>query len=131
MIKVCEGPGCGMEFTARSPRARFHNDACRKRAARHPEPVAAGRRPRPRWRPGIAEAARRELAVAGVAGTAQGAAAVILAECLDAGWWDEPLAGVARLSRELGAAMDRALAEAGRDDAPLPRNVVPIDRGRA
>jgi hypothetical protein len=55
----------------------------------------------------------------------------ILAECLDAGWWDEPLAGVARLSCELGAAMDRALAEAGRDDAPLPRNVVPIDRGRA
>lgn len=34
MKKICENPGCGIEFEAKRKTARFHNDKCRVEAAR-------------------------------------------------------------------------------------------------
>jgi hypothetical protein len=64
------------------------------------------------------------LEAAGRVWTFHGQAALALADAIDRSAWTEPGPGLASAVRELGCAMDRALA-------PLPqagRNVIRIDR---
>lgn len=109
MMKVCEGPGCTVEFPARG-RKRFCSDRCRFQA--HVRPQAAGpKKAVPRTVPPVIEkATRAELAKAGRDATAAGLVALKLAARLDASA-GETLAALAAASREWSSAMERALRD--------------------
>ena len=99
MIRTCET--CGVEFVAQRSDARFHNDACRKRAARRPRPVSADGVREPSTR--LVEATARDLEAAGLLHTVEGQLALIVAERIAAA--GETSSGVAALSKEFSRLM--------------------------
>lgn len=100
--------GCGVAFTAKSSRAKWHSPACKKRRQRQPETEAET--PTPDADPtdtGLVDAVRRELSEADRLNTVHGQMALQLARNMTA----VDATGVAGLSKELDRI--RALALEG------------------
>lgn len=121
MITICQGPGCGIRFETTRKTAKYHCDACRQRARRHPELIgqqmAAGTQRRTRTR--LQEATEAELARAGQQDSAFGITALELAEAIDAG--AESGAALASMVNAHAAAMERALRVGPADDPVAAR----------
>ena len=83
LIKVCQGPGCGREFEAKRPHARFCSGRCSKRAQRAPSGAAQAARKRPTRRAQLRERTEAWLRGIGQLGSAHGHMAVLLAQDID------------------------------------------------
>lgn len=96
--RECARPGCGVWFAPRRSDAKYHDEACRKAAARDRAKADAvevkvseaaaeeAGRPEREYRAlsaGFMEATRRELVAAGVADSASGQGVMLLAHRID------------------------------------------------
>lgn len=104
---------CGMKYEAKSSRARYCGDACRKRARRGGNVVPF----KEQARPSVADAVRTELDDAGRTGSSLGQTALALALRLDAG--GDTGSAVAALTKELRATLDAALRDGKAAADPL------------
>lgn len=110
---------CGEEFTAKSPRAKWHSPGCKKAHQRHPERLLP---PEPKV-PDLPETPlvtelRKELTDAGRLETFAGQLAIALARQVTA----VGATGVAGLSKELRAAKAEALAGLEAPPADQPKD---------
>ena len=105
---------CGTKFQARSAKARYCSDRCRKRKGKT---EAATEAPAVRPRGPIELAAASELAAAGRLNTTVGQQCLTLARRLD---WPsfETGSGLASVSRELSSRMSEAMRGGGAASAP-------------
>jgi hypothetical protein len=111
--------GCGEDFQAGSPQAKWCSAGCKKRAQRNPQPEVES--PPPEAAPvdsGLVDSVHNELAEAGVADTFAGQLALQLARKMSA----VDATGVAALSKELRLVMIEALAD-GKPSEPAPEEV--------
>lgn len=114
MLKICQGPGCEIEYEAKRKASKYHADICRKRAQRHPD--MAGPKPEPAGRTlvkGVSfleQTSRDELDKTGRIMSSSGQAALILARRIEGGG-AETGAALASMIREHAAAMERAMKE--------------------
>lgn len=117
---------CGVEFEAKHPRAKWHSDACRKRAARaevaHPTQDAAPPAPDPvAPAPGdqgpVEVATRHELEQAGKLQTTLGQACVVLARRLDRPHMESG-SGLATLANGLSKVMAAATKGSAKSSSP-------------
>lgn len=103
--------GCGVPFTAKSPRAKWHAPGCKKRVQRNPPAVEPDvDEPDPTWvdaHPLVA-ATKRELEAANAVDSFHGQLAIALAKRLVTP--DE--SGVSALANQLRVAMAAALGQA-------------------
>jgi len=109
--------GCGEDFEAKSPRAKWCGSGCKKRAQRKPKPAETKSETPPDPEPvdsGLVASVRSELAEAGVVDTFAGQLALELARKMSA----VDATGVSGLSKELRQVMAEALADVGPTDEP-------------
>lgn len=108
--------GCGTQFTAKSPRAKWHSPGCKKQAQRNPPPTEAVEPGSPEEHP-IVAAVRKELVHAGKVETVDGQVALLLAgQAVAAG-----AANVGTLIRQMREVLDAALGrKPGGEPAPEP-----------
>jgi hypothetical protein len=101
---------CGIEYEAKRPNSKYHDDTCRKRGSRSGDVIPLPDQPVPAVPDAVAPllaATKRELEAAGVAETALGQQAIELARRMS-----DPRAmglSVAPISKELRSVMADAL----------------------
>ena len=118
MLKVCQGPGCEIEYEAKRAFSKYHAPACRKRAQiwRDQGRELPGPKPEPACRtlakvPSFLEqTTREELDKSGRVMSSHGQMALILARRIEGGG-AETGAALASMIRECAAAMERAMKE--------------------
>ena len=116
MIKICEGPECGVKFETQRPNARFHSATCRKRANRRTDNVVPiSKAVADAGPPGELETALRlELRAADREQSSLGVAAIQAAKRIDRG--AETGAGLAALLRQYIASRAVALEDASEEE---------------
>jgi len=110
MLKSCERPGCGNQFSAQRSTAKYCSSSCRAKASLDPQPVVQISQ----RLVGLVDSVRERVEAAGLAGTVDGVSAVALAGRMESALNDSAYAS---LHRQLLVAMDRIDALAPRQGA--------------
>lgn len=116
MVKVCDAPGCGVQFEAKRASAKYCSERCKKRAQRRTDNVVPiSRAVADAGPPGELEMALRlELRAADREQSSLGVAAIQAAKRIDRG--AETGAGLAALLRQYIASRAVALEDASEEE---------------